>query len=167
MGKSLQLNSKASLLFLALIIIFIAKASINSNAASASDFTGANSAINSAYSATLAAQQKGGNVSQLVTQLNSAIAQYQKAERENSTNPSVALSDLQNATRIAGSVVTQAPTVAAAGTASVQSRDVLSISSAVAIGIIAVLIYIFGERIYRRLWYYFYKDYLVVSSKNG
>ena len=161
------MNTKVALALLALIILLIAKGSIYASGAAASDFSSANSAINSAYTATLAAQQKGGNVSQLVSQLNSAISLLQKASRENSTNPSGALSDLQNATRIAGGVITQAPSIAAVGSASIQSRDVLSISSAVAIGIIALLLYIFGERIYRRLWYYLYKEYLVVPAKNG
>jgi hypothetical protein len=167
MENSLHMNTKVVLALFALIIVLLAKPSIYASAASTSDFSSANSTINSAYTATLTAEQKGGNVSQLVTQLNIAISLFQKATQENSTNPSGAISDLQNATRLAQGVIGDASVVSAAGSASVQSRDALSISSAVAIGIIAVLIYIFGGRIYRRLWYLLYKDYLVVAPTNG
>jgi hypothetical protein len=151
----------------ALAVLSMAKLTPYNAAASSTDFSNANSALSSAYVATLSAQQKGGNISQLVSQLNVAISMYQKAQDENSTNPSGALSDLQNVIRMASNVTVQSSIISQAGASTVQLRDAVSVSSAVAVGIIAVLIYVFGGRIYRRLWFYLYKDYVVVGAKDG
>jgi hypothetical protein len=149
------------------VVMFMTMAVPQTNAASPGAFSTTDAALISTYSAILTAQHNGANVSQLVAQLNSAVALYQKALTENSTNPSGAMLDLRNATQIASVVSAQAPTISQAGASSTQLRDAVSISSAVAVGVTAVLAYVFGGRIYRRVWFFLYKDYVVVSSKDG
>jgi hypothetical protein len=139
----------------------------DSSAASSSNFSSANSAINSAFAATQNAQQDGGNVSSLVTKLDSAVLLVQKAHSENSTNPSQATLDLQNATSIANLVSSLAIPIAQAGSSATELQYSESIGVAIAIVIIAVLIYIYGGRVYHQIWYRLYKTYVVRSSSSN
>ena len=152
----------ASIATIALLLVSTSR----SNAASSSDFSSTNSTLVSAYTAAVAAEHHGGNVSQLAAQLNAAITLYQRAAQENRSNPSAASFDLQNSSRIASAVISEAPGISAAGASAVEYRDALSITGATAIAAVAVLLYFFGGRIYRRLWYYLYRDYVVVASDN-
>ncbi len=84
-------------------------------AASQTDFSITNSAITSAFVATHIAEEKGGNVSSLVTMLNEALTLVQKAQSENSSNPSQAAIDLQNATQLAQQVSSDSAGIARSG----------------------------------------------------
>lgn len=149
-----------------LIILSFLALGFHTNAASSSDFSSANSSINSAFSSIYTAQKDGGNVTLLIAKLNAAVALVEKAQVENASNPSQATSDLQNATQIANQVSSQAPQIASAGRSATQFNEAVSISSAAAIIIIAALIYFYGARIYHKTWFYLYKKYLV-RPKNG
>ena len=120
--------------------------------ASQSDFSVTNDAITSAFVTTRIAEAKGGNVSSLVTMLNEALALVQKAQSENSTNPSQASTDLQNATQLAEQVSSDSVGIAQSGSSANSTRTTESIGASVGIIVIAILVYIFGGRIYRRAW---------------
>ena len=132
-----------------------------------SSSSGATSAINNAYLAVHNAQKNGGNVTSLIGELNVALALVQKAQAENSTSPSQATLDLENATQIALSVSSQSKSVSEAGSRAVQARDSESIISVAAIIIIAVLAYVYGGRIYARAWFYSYRNHVVKPRTNG
>ena len=150
-----------------LLLIALALSNFNyTSAASANDFTSANSAINSAFVATYNAQKNGGNVTVLINELNNAVTLVDKAQAVNSTNPSQALLDLLNATQIANLVSSQSTSVSRAGASALQIRNSESIGSAIAIVIVAALIYIYGGRIYRRAWLFAYRNH-VVKPTNG
>src|SRR5579872_1048915 len=87
-------------------------------AASPYEFSNAHSAISSAFVALKSAEGRGGNVSFLTDQLNTALVLLQRAQIENSTNPEQATVDLQNATQIASVVLLKAPNVGTAGASS-------------------------------------------------
>ncbi|MHB8567860.1 MAG: hypothetical protein ACYC7D_12860 [Nitrososphaerales archaeon] len=146
------------LLFSIAVLLIFTLSSSYASAASSGDFSAANSAISSAFVATLNAEKSGGNVSSLTAQLNGALALVQRAHSENATQSVI---DLQNATRIANLVSSEAPSVAQSGASSVQVRNAESIGGAAAIVVIAALIYIYGGRIYRRGWLYMYRNYVV------
>ena len=118
-------------------------------------------AVQTAFVAVQAAGNDGGNISSLVAQLNSALALVQKASAENSTNPAQASSDLQSALNIAQGVQASAAGVAQQGTSSRQLQFEISIVSAVVIVGIAAAIYIYGDRIFRRLWLRVYGGHVV------
>lgn len=149
----------------AFVILFVAFAAFPAadpvRAASPSDFAGASGSIGTAYLAVSRAQQDGGNVSGLVTNLNVALELYTKAQSENSSNPARALADLQNATTIAQQVALEAPGIGQTGAAARQAQEYISVGSAVAIVAVAALLYVYGERIYHRLWLRMYSGYLV------
>ncbi len=147
-----------------LLLVLISIQGSYSNAATAGDFSNANTAINSAFVSTYDAQQKGGNVTVLIQELNTALSLVQIAQAENMTNPSQSALDLQNATNIANLVISQSASVGQSGAAALQVKYAVSISSAVAIAVIAILIYIYGGRIYRRMWLYAYRDHVVKPS---
>jgi len=130
-------------------------------AASQTDYSSAMQQIGSAFSATYAADQQGGNVTSLVSQLNSALQLVAKANSENATQPSQATADLQQAVTIAKGVQTLAGGVGQTGASARQAQFYISVGSAVAIVAAASLIYIFGDRIYRRLWLRIYGGYEV------
>ena len=87
-----------------LLLVTISVTGSYSSAATASDFSSANSAIGSAFVATYNAQEKGGNVTALIQELNAAVLLVQKAGMENITNSTQSLLDLQNATQTANLV---------------------------------------------------------------
>jgi len=130
-------------------------------AATPADFTNTNNAIASAFVAAQNAEAKGGNVSGLVVLLNQALALVQKAESENSSNPAQATADLKDATALAEDVSADAIQVGYTGAAARTTQIEESIGESIAIVVIAVLIYIFGGRIYRRIWFYLYRDFIV------
>jgi len=146
------------------VLIFASQyfiAARTSSAASQSDFSTASNAITSAFVATHSAEEKGGNVSLLVTKLNAAVGLVQKAQSENSSNPSQASADLQNATQLAEQVSSDSAGIGQSGASARSTQTDESIGASATIITVAILIYIFGGRIYRRAWLYLYKDFIV------
>jgi hypothetical protein len=121
-------------------------------------------AVQVAYASVLDAQRQGGNVTSLVAQLNGAISLLQKASSENSTNPTQANADVQTAVQIARGVETAAGPVGAQGANSRQLQFIISMTSAVAIVAVASALYVFGDRIYRRLWLRMYGNHVVKKA---
>ncbi len=136
-------------------------AAVPSYAVSQTSINGGYTSVQSAFAAAQSAERQGGNVTSLIAQLNGALALIQKASAENSTNPTQAAADLANATKIAQSVTLEAASVTQMGISSTQAADLRSIITATGIAVAAVLIYLFGGRVYRRLWLHIYKDYVV------
>ena len=100
----------------------------------------------------------------LVVELNAALALVQKSSSENSSDPSQAASDLNSALAIAQGVQASAATVAQQGMAARQFQFELSLGSAVVIIAIALALYVYGDRIYYRLWIRMYGDHMVKRS---
>jgi hypothetical protein len=148
-----------------LLLVIVMECTLSSGgfvrAASTADFNSATNAIGTAFVATHDADQSGGNVSQLVTKLSLALSLVQKAQSENSTNSAMATSDLQNATRTAQQVSAEAPMVAKGGAGARALQVDESIGASVIIILLAAVAYLFGDRVYRRLWLYAYRDFLV------
>jgi hypothetical protein len=152
------------LVFTVVVLIFASQyfiAAQTSSAASQSDFSTVSNAITSAYVATHNAELKGGNVSSLITKLNAAVDLVQKAQAENSSDASQASADLQNATQLAEQVSSDSAGIGQSGASARSTQTDESIGASAAIIAVAILIYIFGGRIYRRAWLYLYKDYIV------
>ena len=124
-------------------------------------FGGASAAVQDAFVAVQSAGADGGNVTSLVAQLNSALALVQKASAENSSNPGQASADLQSALGIAQGVQASAGSVAQQGMAARQLQLEISIVSAVAMVGIAVALFVYGDRLYHRMWLRIYGDYVV------
>jgi len=130
-------------------------------AASEASFASAYSSVQSAFVGVHNAEARGGNVTSLVAQLDGALSLIQTASNENSSNPSQAGRDLQNATTIALSVEAAAPSVGQQGATARQAQFALSIGLAAVIVAVASALYVFGDRIYHRLWLRAYGGYLV------
>jgi hypothetical protein len=158
-----QLNraTSAHLASLALVLALLASQPAGATAASQSEFSSASGSIASAFLAVSSAQQSGGNVTALVAQLNLALKLYMQADSENQSQPSQASADLRNATIIAEKVGTNAPAVGQAGASARQLQTYLSAGAAVAVVAMAALVYVFGDRVYRRLWLRVYSGHLV------
>jgi len=133
-------------------------------AATNAEFSTTTNAIGSAFVAAHNAGQDGGNVSELVATLNVALNLLQRAQAENATNPAQAAADLQNATSMAAGVTAASASAAQAGNAARQVTVETSIGGASAIVIAAVLIYLLGDRIFRRLWIFVYRNFVVRPS---
>jgi hypothetical protein len=153
-----------SILVVAMVSILVVAMLVGSpsvTGASSSAFGATTSAIDSAYVALLSAQHDGGNVSLLTAKLNTALGLVAKAQAENATDPGGATLDLQNATRIALQVSNEGPTVAQEGASLRQTVMAVSVGTAGAIVIIAALVYVFGGRLYRGIWFYIYRNHTV------
>jgi hypothetical protein len=161
-GRAMAGLALAAILVLSVALVFTP----SSAAISAGDVSNANSAIQSAFVLTYQAERNGGNVTSLVTALNSAVQLVEKAQGENSTDPSQAASDLQTARQMAQNVIAESAGVSAAGSSLRQSVFVRSVVSTAAILLAAALVYIFGGRAFRWLWVRMYGGY-VVRPANG
>ena len=149
-----------------IVLILASGMSQYSSGATANDFASTSAAITSAFQSIYAAQKSGGNVSVLVSELNTAVALIQKAQTENSTNPTQAVIELQNASNIARQVVSQSQVIAQTGKSAKQIEYTESIGAAAIIVVAAIFIYIYGGRIYRRFWFAVYRNF-VVKPKSG
>ena len=159
--ESLGLSRLKAALLAVVVVLILAMASPSSSAASGASFSGTTSAVQSAFLAVQNAGSEGGNITSLVVQLNGALALVQKASAENSTNPSQASADLQSALSIAQGVQASAAGVAQQGVAARQLQLEISITSAAVILGVAVVLYMYGDRIYRRLWLRTYGSHVV------
>jgi hypothetical protein len=130
-------------------------------AASQTSFNGVSSAVQNAFVAVQTAGRDGGNTTSLVVQLNGALALVQKATAENATNPGEATTDLQSALSIAQGVQSSAAAVARQGTSARHLQIELSVFSAVVIIDVAIALYVYGDRIYRRIWLRIYGGHVV------
>lgn len=117
--------------------------------------------MNNAFSSVYYAEQSGGDVSTLVERLNTAAFLIQRAKAENATNPSAAATDLSNAIAIAQMVSLDSASVSSSGSTARQLRLYESLGTIVGTLTLAVLVYLKGDRVYRRLWLFVYKDHLV------
>jgi hypothetical protein len=147
------------LVFIAVLLLMV-EPPVTSAATQAS-FTGTSSAVQSAFVAVQMAGTDGGNITSLVTQLNGALVLLQKASAENSTDPAQASADLQSALAIAQEVRSAAATVGQQGISARQFQFDVSVASAIAIVGAAVALYLYGDRIYRRLWLRMYGGQVV------
>jgi hypothetical protein len=145
-------------------VLAISATPFRSNEVAAGQFATANNSVNSAFSSVYYAEQNGGDVSALVEKLNAAVFLIQKARAENVTNPNTANSDLSNATSIAQMVSLTSATVSSSGSWARQVRSYESLGAVSATFGIAALTYLKGDRIYRRLWLYVYRNHVVKKN---
>jgi len=148
-------------LFVALVVLFMVVVPPEVTAANQSSFKGASSAVQVAFAAVQTAGNDGGNITSLVAQLNGALALVQKASAENSTDPAQASADLQLALSMVAVVQSSAADVAQHGTSARQLQFETSVASAIVIVGIAVALYAYGDRIYRRIWLRVYGGHVV------
>jgi hypothetical protein len=116
--------------------------------------------VNSAFSSVYYAEQNGGDVSVLVENLNTAILLIEKVNSENATNPSAATTDLSNATSIGQMVSLNSASVSSSGSMARQLRLFESLSTVAATLGVGALSYLKGDRVYRRLWLFVYRNHL-------
>ena len=147
--------------FLLLAGLLLTMGSSEASAADQASFAGTSYTLKTAFLAVQTAGKDGGNVTSLLVQLNTALDLVQNASAENSTNPSQASTDLQSALGIAKGVQSAAATVAQQGMSARQLQLELSVGSAAVIVGIAIVLYVYGDRIYRRLWLRMYRGYVV------
>ena len=100
----------------------------------------------------------------LVEKLNVAISLIQKAEAENATDPTAATADLSNATTIAQKVSLNSTSASASGSMARQLRLGASLGTVAAALGVAAFTYLRGDRFYRRLWLYVYRNHVVKKS---
>ncbi len=103
-------------------------------------------------------------MSALVEKLNIAVSLIQRAMAENATDPDAATADLSNATTIAQTVSLNSTSVSANGSMVHQLRLAESLGTVFATLAIAALAYLRGDRVYRRLWLYVYRNHVVKKS---
>jgi predicted PurR-regulated permease PerM len=152
------------LITITLIVLVSSTAPISSHEATGGQFSTANNAVNSGFSSVYYAEQNGGDVSALVEKLNDAVFLIQKARAENASDPSAATADLLNASTIAQMVSLNSTSVSAGGSMARQLRLAQSLGTVVATLAIATFAYLRGERVYRRLWLYVYRNHVVKKS---
>lgn len=147
-----------------LILLLFSTISTSSREVHPALFSVADDLVNNAFSSIHYAEQNGGDVSSLVERLNAAILLIQKAGAENATAPSAAATDLSNATSIAQMVALTSASVSSNGSMGRQLRLYESLGTIATTLIVATLAYFRGDRVYRRLWLYVYKNHLVKKT---
>ena len=144
-----------------LILLLFSAIAASSQEANPGPFSVANDSVNNAFSSIYYAEQNGGDVSSLVERLNVAILMIQKADAETATDPSAAAANLSNATTIIQMVSLTSASVSSSGSMARQLRLYESLGTIIATLTIATLAYFKGDRVYRRLWLFVYKNHLV------
>jgi hypothetical protein len=142
----------------------ISNATIRSHEADGGQLATANNSVNSAFSSVYNAEQKGGDVSALVEKLNIAVSLIQRAVAENATDPNAATADLSNATTIAQMVSLNSTSVSTSGSTAHQLHLYESLGTVAATLGIAAFAYLRGDRVYRRLWLYIYRNHVVKKN---
>jgi len=127
-------------------------------------FSTLNNPVNSAFPSVYYAQQNGGDVSALVEKLNLAIFLIQRSDAENATNPNAATVDFSNATSLVIEVSLASASVSNSGSSARQLRLYESVGAIAATLGLATLTYVIGDRVYRRLWLFVYKNHLVKKT---
>jgi hypothetical protein len=157
-----------STIIAALIFVSVMRSYPSASAASSSDFAGANTAIENAYTSVYYTEvQNHGDISNLVNQLNNATQFLNKAYEENSTNPNQATIDLQTAVTIALKVSNSTSAVSSAGIKVHELQTYESFGAAVTVVSAAGLIYAFSDSIYRNWWARTYRNHIVkLKNKN-
>jgi hypothetical protein len=157
---------KSWLVLLVIVALSIVARASPSNALTQDQVSNANEQIQSAFASTYRADQSGGNVTGLVADLNEAILLVAGAEAENSSNPTKAAEDIANATQIAQLVQSDSAQIGGSGAAARQETQIVALIAAAIVIAVASTVYVFGERIFRRVWLRLYRDY-VVRPSNG
>ena len=147
-----------------LIVLVISITPILSYEAGGGQLATANNSVNDAFSSVYYAEQNGGDVSALVEKLNTAVSLIQRAIAENATDPNLATADLSNATTIAQMVSLNSTSVSTNGSIARQLRLYESLGTVTATLGVAALTYLRGDRVYRRLWLYLYRNHVVKKS---
>jgi hypothetical protein len=142
----------------------ISNAPIRSHEAAGGQLATANNSVNSAFSSVYNAEQNGGDVSALVEKLNIAVSLIQRAVAENATDPNAATADLSNATTIAQMVSLNSTSVSTSGSTAHQLHLYESLGTVAATLGIAAFAYLRGDRVYRRLWLYIYRNHVVKKN---
>jgi predicted PurR-regulated permease PerM len=145
----------------ALILSMLSTTLVRTQVATAGPVSVANNSVNDAFSSIYYSEQNGGDVSLLVGRLNVAILLIQKANAENATNPTTATSDISNATTIAQIVSLSSASVSQSGSMARQLRLYESLGTIVLTLGVATMIYLKGDRVYRRLWFLVYRNHVV------
>jgi len=106
--------------------------------------------IADAFSAVLEAEKAGGNVTPLVSSLNEALRLVEQGE--NSTDRAEAAVLYEQATQIAEQVLASAPKVKEVGLAAQRNSTTFLVVSMVALGVTALVSYLFVPRLFWTLW---------------
>ena len=147
-----------------LIVLVISTNPIRSHEADGGQLATADNSVNNAFSSVYYAEQNGGDVTALVEKLNTALSLIQKATAENATDPNSATADLSNATTIAQMVSLNSTLVSSSGSMARQLRLYGALGTVAAALGIAALAYLKGDRVYRRLWLYVYRNHVVKKN---
>ncbi len=134
----------------------------DASAATQSDLSQANVAIENAYTALYNAQIKDhANVSALTAQLNNATQHVNAAIAENSTNPTMTNSDLASAVSIARQVSSETGAASDSGLREHLIQTYVSILETIVILVDAILIFVVSSLIHRWWWMDAHRNYKV------
>ncbi|MEM0322162.1 MAG: hypothetical protein QW453_07065 [Thermoprotei archaeon] len=114
-----------------------------------------------AYNATYTAARAGANTSTLTAKLNEALSYYQAAQAANKTNPTIALQELANSSKIASQVVSEAASATLQAHTEAHTKLIVAGLESAATVAAGVLVYLYGEQLYLTLWYHAYRGYTV------
>ena len=109
-------------------------------------------AIQTAYQNILEANNSGGNVTDLINQLNQAIDLLNQAEKIQNTDPSQTQQLITQAQTIAINVIEQSPAIKQQGITQNQTNTTTIIILATTSLVIAILAYLMGPKIIWRIW---------------
>ncbi len=129
--------------------------------AQSSGYSSALKKIESAFTAVQSAEREGGNVTELVSQLNQALALLSLSSNVSATNPALSEEYIANATAIAEHVLSSAPAIGARGDAGRSERTYLAIGSSAGVVALGSLIYVYGELVYYAIFERLYRGYIV------
>ncbi len=121
----------------------------------------AQAAIDNAFRNLSMAEQQGGNVTGLVSQLNNAIALMEQGEAIQAVNPSRASILYQQAINLTEQINAQIPQSIASGRAASNAQLESLIAYLTVLGVAGLLVYFYADRIFWELWIRSHKSWIV------
>jgi hypothetical protein len=154
-------------LLVLLLLLSVSLSKVDVSFSQSQPINNAQTEIQTAYNALIDAYNAGGNVNELITQLNEALNLTAQAESINNTDPNQAQTLASEAQALAQNVTQEAPTVKNQGLHQEQIVMITLAASVTALIIAGIFVYVSGPKALWKMWLKLRKNYRVKVKKSS
>jgi hypothetical protein len=154
-------------LLVLLLLLSVSLSKVDVSFSQSQPINNAQTEIQTAYNALIDAYNAGGNVNELITQLNEALNLTAQAESINNTDPNQAQTLASEAQALAQNVTQEAPTVKNQGLHHEQIVMITLAASVTALIIAGIFVYVSGPKALWKMWLKLRKNYRVKVKRSS
>jgi HAMP domain-containing protein len=152
-------------LLILLLLLSVSLSKVDVSFSQPQPFNNAQTEIQTAYKALIEAYNAGGNINELIDQLNEALNLTAQAESARYTEPNQAQTLTSEAQALAQNVTQEAPTVKDQGLQKEQIMMITLGASVTALLIVGIVIYVSGPKALWKMWLKLRKNYRIKVKK--